>query len=97
MCKKKFLGFIELCLFPLVLYSQQFRLTSYERSYGLPTEVIKDVKDDENGFLWVATDEGVVRFDGQTVMSFREQTASNYIKKIVKTSRIKLVRKQKVP
>lgn len=38
---------------------------SYHSAEGLPSNVINDISQDLEGFLWLATDVGLVRFDGQ--------------------------------
>lgn len=38
---------------------------SYHSTDGLPSNVINDITQDLEGFLWLATDVGLVRFDGQ--------------------------------
>lgn len=38
---------------------------SYHSTDGLPSNVINDITQDQEGFLWLATDVGLVRFDGQ--------------------------------
>ena len=40
-------------------------ITQYTNENGLPQSSVRDVELDKNGFLWVATEGGLVRFDGQ--------------------------------
>lgn len=42
-----------------------FGITHYTNENGLPQNSIRDVELDRNGFLWIATEGGLVRFDGQ--------------------------------
>lgn len=43
----------------------------YTRENGLVSNVAVDVAYDKDGFLWVATDNGIDRFDGQRFIHFR--------------------------
>ncbi len=42
-----------------------FSVTHYTNENGLPQNSADDVELDKNGFLWIATEGGLVRFDGQ--------------------------------
>jgi signal transduction histidine kinase len=42
-----------------------FSITHYTNENGLPQNSIKDAELDKNGFLWLATEGGLARFDGQ--------------------------------
>jgi signal transduction histidine kinase len=42
-----------------------FNITHYNNENGLPQNSIKGIELDKNGFLWMATESGVLRFDGQ--------------------------------
>ncbi len=59
-------------------------LTRYGVEQGLPTDFIKGVVQDSLGFMWLATDDGLVRFDGINAVSVRENIASQYIKGFVR-------------
>src|SRR5258708_7115804 len=41
---------------------------------GLPSNVVRAVAQAADGYLWVGTAEGVVRFDGQRFTGFRTET-----------------------
>ena len=49
-------------------FNQPIKLTEEN---GLPTNTTRQVKLDDNGFVWIATNEGVCRFDGQTVKTYQ--------------------------
>jgi ligand-binding sensor domain-containing protein len=51
--------------------SQTFDFKVYNSSIGLPQNYVYAVKQDHNGFIWVATAEGVSRYDG---ISFKNYT-----------------------
>ncbi|MFT4683766.1 MAG: ligand-binding sensor domain-containing protein, partial [Flavobacteriales bacterium] len=75
------LHFLKTYLFYLILliavfsYSQERKFIKFSIADGLPQSQIKDIVQDENGFLWVATNGGgVARYDGK---EFKEYNTSN--------------------
>ena len=59
-------------LFPVV--SAQFDYVRFERvsaQYGLPNGHIKDIIEDQFGFLWFGTREGIFRYDGYEFKAYR--------------------------
>jgi ligand-binding sensor domain-containing protein len=71
---KYFFAFIFCFLFTLGLPAQaskQFLFTPYDVSTGLPSNRINDMVQDQEGFLWLATAEGLARFDGTHCKLFR--------------------------
>ena len=67
------------------LYSQaqqQFKVTHYTTKSGLPTNSIQAVIKDKIGFIWAATDAGLVRYDGKKFERFNEGLRSQYIRHI---------------
>jgi ligand-binding sensor domain-containing protein/serine phosphatase RsbU (regulator of sigma subunit) len=53
-----------LFLFSGILYSQAYRFKNYGIDNGLPSNVVYTLTQDNNGYLWVGTTEGLSRFDG---------------------------------
>lgn len=47
-------------------------------------EVIKSICKDDKGFIWLATDQGVLRFDGNETYMFLKELPSPYAKKFLK-------------
>ena len=47
------------------------QFTHYTTKDGLPDGIIRDIKQDSTGFLWLATANGISRFDGHTFKNFR--------------------------
>ncbi|MCS6832310.1 MAG: hypothetical protein NZ521_01945, partial [Flammeovirgaceae bacterium] len=72
--------FLWLFFLTLGIKAQELGLIKYGVDQGLPTDFTKDVIQDELGFLWIATDDGLVRFDGITATVFAENINSPYIK-----------------
>ncbi|AKO13029.1 hypothetical protein ACU14_14580 [Xanthomonas oryzae pv. oryzicola] len=38
---------------------------------GLPSNTVNDVAEDKNGYLWLATNDGLARFDGRSYRIWR--------------------------
>jgi ligand-binding sensor domain-containing protein/serine phosphatase RsbU (regulator of sigma subunit) len=64
----------------LLAFSQNLYLTTYHVDNGLSTDVIKSTHQDRFGFVWLATDEGLVRFDGRSSLVFNQELQSSFIK-----------------
>ncbi len=52
------------------------KLTTEE---GLGSNKVNDIVQDDNGFLWIATSDGLNRFDGTEVVQFHQQVNANSI------------------
>ncbi len=46
------------------VYCQNLKIYNYTVSDGLPSSYMYDVVEDDNGFIWVATEDGIANFDG---------------------------------
>ncbi len=51
-------------------YSQFFQSTNYREGSGLPSSESYMVYQDSNGFIWIATDNGVVKYDGHEFVTY---------------------------
>ncbi len=73
-------------LFGLILdvCGQDFQLIKYRVKDGLPTDVVKAITEDSLGFLWIATDEGLAKFDGSRFTSYKGALHSQYAKAFLK-------------
>ena len=73
------------------LYAQVARI--YDSQSGLPNTQINDVLQDSEGLVWVATNNGLFRFDGVRFQAFHHQRASrnslasNLVLKVFEDSR----------
>lgn len=67
-----------------------YSVVNYNADNALPQNSINDMAFDSNGFLWLATEMGMIRFDGQ---HFREYTMGN--SPALYTNRCALVRSRK--
>jgi len=79
-----------LLLFTATISAQPFRITTYNLDKGLPTDLTKCIVQDALGFIWIGTDDGLVRFDGKNSLIFNRQLPSNYVKGLYKTSKNKV-------
>lgn len=64
-------GFIvlTLILLPLTGRAQQVSYSQYGPAQGLPSDHVSEVVRDSAGFAWIATDRGLVRYDGHRFTS----------------------------
>ncbi|NNE45895.1 MAG: hypothetical protein HKN37_04460 [Rhodothermales bacterium] len=71
---------------------QQSVVDHYRTRDGLPNSLVKFSFQDESGFVWLATDGGLVRFDGVNFETFTTANGlhSNYVKSIFANSRGRL-------
>ncbi len=53
--------------------SRQYAFTHYSVSSGLASNETTAVLQDEQGFIWIGTNNGLQRFDGQRYLGFRHQ------------------------
>lgn len=53
-----------------VIFGQQPTSYNYTTTDGLPSSESYDIIQDKKGFIWIATDRGVSRFDGYTFKNF---------------------------
>lgn len=54
----------------LASHAQSFTTYNYSVPEGLPTSEVYEVYQDRKGFIWFATDNGVVKFDGSRMETF---------------------------
>jgi signal transduction histidine kinase/ligand-binding sensor domain-containing protein len=70
------LHFIHTVLFLLLIlnssHSQQFNVKTYSFAQGLSTYNIKKALQDKYGFIWLATQDGVYRFDGTSFDPYKK-------------------------
>jgi signal transduction histidine kinase/ligand-binding sensor domain-containing protein len=49
---------------------QNYTFTNYTTAQGLPDNIINGITQDSRGFIWIATAEGLSRFDGKNFKNF---------------------------
>jgi signal transduction histidine kinase len=69
---KKLALFVPLLIFPLLTHQAfaQFEVRNFSVAEGLPSSEAYYVFQDNQGFIWMATDHGVARFDGHDMTVF---------------------------
>lgn len=70
--------------------AQGFRALVYGESRGFPSNLTKSVVEDDRGYVWIATDAGLARFDGYEVQNFTEEMLSASVKNLLQTRDRKL-------
>lgn len=60
------------CIFfcSIELRAQDFRVTPLEVNENFPSLTINRTFQDQNGFIWFATQRGICRFDGANMLTF---------------------------
>ena len=53
-----------LLFFFSIIYTQNYNIQSYNTDNGLPQNSVKDIIKDPYGFIWITTENGLVRYDG---------------------------------
>lgn len=71
----RLLTFCGILWFSLSLYSQEnsWNVTRYSSLNGLSTNDVSDMKQDDRGFIWLATSNGICRYDGYNFLNFYPQ------------------------
>lgn len=59
----------------------------YDEDNGLTNTLVKAVEFDKHGFVWMATDDGIYRFDGFDIHHWKEELPSNYVKDLFTDSK----------
>ncbi|TAE33872.1 MAG: hypothetical protein EAZ92_00305 [Candidatus Kapaibacterium sp.] len=67
------------------LFGQEPTTHFYQMEQGLPNTLVKTTICDGQGFVWLGTDNGVIRFDGKHFVSFQNALPSPYIKAFYET------------
>lgn len=73
------------------LQAQQYRFRQYRVEQGLPSDVIKAVTEDSLGFIWIATDDGLVKYDGISFSPYKNALRSQFAKGFLHTVSGKLL------
>jgi hypothetical protein len=66
-----FLLWIQLC------YSQEAASVWYDTDNGLPQNSVKDIIKDKYGFIWLSTENGLVRHDGYNFVTYNHLKLKN--------------------
>jgi signal transduction histidine kinase len=71
--------------FILSAHAQEYRFHQYRVEQGLPSDVIKAVTEDSLGFLWIASDDGLVKYDGIKFTTYKSALRSQFSKGFLHT------------
>lgn len=82
-----YLTYIYLLVFLATLpaaNAQVYKFNSFDKQNGLPSNTITSIKQDKKGYLWIGTDEGLSRYDGNSFVNYNSFNglSDNYIEKI---------------
>lgn len=69
-------------LFCIQLAAQDYKLLSYSSKQGLHSNLTKAMIQDNFGFIWIATDNGLERFNGREFELFINELPSPYVKSL---------------
>ncbi|MCP1299613.1 ATP-binding protein [Chryseobacterium sp. S0630] len=58
-------------------YSQQTASIWYDTDNGLPQNSVKDIIKDKYGFIWISTENGLVRYDGNNFVTYNHLNFKN--------------------
>lgn len=72
--------FSLLCLFGFLTQAQHSQFVYYDLSEAVANEVVKSLVKDQQGYIWLATDAGVLRYDGVASKMYRAPFKFDYIK-----------------
>lgn len=81
--------FLILLLENTHLQAQQFSI--YDFGDRLSKDLIKDIETDKHGYIWTATDQGVVRYDGQRAVFYKGEIPGGYAKGLLRTAEGRLL------
>ncbi|MFO7671656.1 MAG: two-component regulator propeller domain-containing protein [Bacteroidales bacterium] len=64
MMMKYFIAILLLCVFPLSIQAQKLPFTNISIQNGLPQNTVNSIVQDDDGYIWFATQVGAARYDG---------------------------------
>ncbi len=88
---KYFTIILILLLFTSINFGQNYFIHKYGDEHGLRSNLTKSLDQDDKGFLWIATDAGLARFDGKQFMNITKNFPSLFVKDVLITSDQKIV------
>ncbi len=66
----RYLFYLFFILVPMFATAKEYPMLRYGIEDGLPSNTIYDIYQDADGFIWIGTDKGVVRYNGQKFETF---------------------------
>ena len=79
------IAFTFLLTFRLAYGQEHSFLAQYfdNSDYNLPSILVKTVFQDSSGFVWIGTDGGLIRYDGYSFFTYRNELPNQYVKDII--------------
>lgn len=74
----KIILFLFIYFLPFFIHAQQYKTNWYTTDNGLPQNSVKDIVKDASGFLWLSTENGIVRYDGINFQTYNFFQVFNY-------------------
>ena len=74
--KRLLTTFLLILSYSSYLSAQDFRISRLNMLQGLSSDFVTDMATDKRGFLWVSTEEGLNRFDGQGFRNYYKEQGS---------------------
>lgn len=71
--------------------AQNFVTNIYNNGDGLVSNLTKSIVQDNDGYIWIATDGGLSRFDGKKFLNFKKGLPSFFIKDLLETKSGKML------
>ncbi len=71
-----FFGLLFLSLRAAGQYAEQFSFTHYGQADGLASNMVNNLVQDSTGFIWLSTNNGLQRFDGNKFITFHTRTGN---------------------
>lgn len=69
--------FLPFLLLFLPVHSQEYTVRHYSTDNGLPQNSVKDIVKDRYGFIWLTTENGIVRYDGLAFSGYKDLPVHN--------------------
>ncbi len=82
--KRHFPFFLVYFLFPIFFYGQPFQYSIFSLENKFSKGLIKSIAVDNQGFIWMASDEGVTRYDGAQSLFFKNELSGGFAKAFCK-------------
>ncbi len=77
-----FAVFLIVLLSDLPVFSQNYTTYVLNNEIGMVSNLVKSVAQDGDGFIWIASDAGLIRYDGKNFKSFTKNLPSFLIKDV---------------
>ncbi len=77
---KYFVSILLVLFFVELVHANQFKVTQYTTKNGLFTNSIRSIVQDEIGYIWIASDAGLIRYDGKEFIRFSKGLRSEYMR-----------------